>query len=135
MAQKEESMCVIEFSYFRGIDSDFIVKELAVCSPHDRRQQIYVFTQPYPESNLSLDMRNSNMLRRNHGVHYAWDEGDIPYFRLSTILLNVSSEFSKIAAYGIEKCNFLQRITGRVVINLYPKFDEFLESKISQCLV
>jgi hypothetical protein len=134
MAQ-ENAVCVIDFNYYRGIKNEILVKELAVCIPHESRQQLFIFRQAYPEENVKIETRNENKMRRNYGVHYAWDEGDIPYFRLNEILVEITSSYSKVAAYGDEKCAFVEKIIQRNVFNMHPGFDEFQNSAIAQVLV
>jgi hypothetical protein len=135
MALQQNSVCVIEFNYFRGVEYELIVKELAICIPQESRQQNYVFREPYPQTNLTSEVREANKLRRNCSVHYGWEEGDVPYFRLSEILCEITTRFDRVAVYGQEKCDFIAKLIRKNVINMCPGFDDFLESQISQVLV
>jgi hypothetical protein len=107
--------CVIDFNYYRGADNELVVKELAIELNTDAvggHRQHWVFQQPYPKSNLSLEKR-AEYLSKKKQVLYSWGEGDVPYYLLSSILCKTSIQGRMIKntipvyVYGKEEAQFI----------------------------
>src|SRR5438270_13284509 len=98
----EDAFCVIEFSSYTGKNGELVVKELAICAPESNRQQCWIFQPPHITYN-SIDELNET----KSDVEYEWKSGYTPYDLLSSILINVTSEYSTIFAAGSKSCSFI----------------------------
>jgi hypothetical protein len=120
-----DTVCVVEFSYYRGVNNELIVKELAICAPESSKQQVWVLKEPYAKCNLSAVTQKDNKQRRSLSVHYAWSEGDVPYFHLSDILRLITAEYSFVMTFGNEKSLFISTLINRQTYNVEPAFAQF----------
>ena len=118
MEEKQKKFCVVHVTYYRGLDGTKAVKELAVVAPGHRREQLWVFRAPYFESELEESDINENHSLRRLGVHYKWDEGDVPYCELNRILCKATEPYPYVVVDGFDECEFVSDIIMRKVYRL-----------------
>lgn len=106
---------VIDFEYLRGDHDNIIVKELAIAGMDELIQvpfmNTYHFSPPYEKSQLSPRIRISNDWLTNYVHKLDWNDGDIWYFELRSILYKETSGFEylrDIHVKGSEKAKFLR---------------------------
>jgi len=98
------SLLVIDFTYLEGRDCELVVKELAAADSHNTRVSSHVFKRPYvweedPWFNAKM---NQGMCR---GCN--WNDGDIPYSDLETVLHREASPAIPIHCFGPQKTQFI----------------------------
>jgi len=96
---------VIDYEYLRGRQIETIFKELCVASAI--ASETFRFNSPYK-------MADDGSIK--NGIN--WADGHIEYKELHTVLNEVVAGFAQLYAYGISKCTFLARLTGRPIHNL-----------------
>jgi hypothetical protein len=114
------SVCIVDFSYYTGIDNRVIVKELAVVKPNKNQQQTWLFEPPYEEDELSAGLQRKNDVRRKKGIQFQWNSGHVPYCYLYEILFKTTRDSEQVAASGMKKCEFISDLIERPVLNLDP---------------
>lgn len=106
---------VVDFTFVIGRHGERVVKELAIVDVEDNRLQSYYFQPPYvtssDEINYSASSRGAN-----------WNDGNVPYDELETILANATDSASAIYAYGKETSDFLDKLLNRSIIDLTRHF-------------
>jgi len=114
---------VVDIECLRGPDSEFVVKELAICNLKTSQIEVYHLLPPYPEYYLQKQTRKTNSWISNniHGI--AWDDGYIGYDQLTNILqkaVDQEASLEPIYAKGVEKSDFILSVLDRpnLVINL-----------------
>ena len=120
---------VIHFSGFVGDNDIIIVKELAIVHPFIDSSQSWLFKPPYPLSNLSKAACHNNLELTNHIFGYDWQDGDVEYKELKTILSTYTASSVSLYTYGAARQTFLQDILQRSIIDLEedlqcPKFSK-----------
>jgi hypothetical protein len=109
------SLLVIDFNYLLGQESEVVVKELAVVDYSNDRFSSYIFKKPYDWEEVPMFLRRLNSVA-NHGCN--WDDGDILYTELENVLLRETSSAIAIYCFGSLKADFIERVTGRTVIDI-----------------
>lgn len=113
--QSAMSLLVIDFTYLDGRDGDIVVKELATVDYSRNRVSSYIFKRPYGWEAVS--MFNARMNEAvDHGCN--WNDGDIPYSELETVLHREASSAVAIYCYGPQKTKFISEIIQRTVIDI-----------------
>jgi hypothetical protein len=113
--QSTMSLIVIDFTFLEGRDNEIVVKELAVADFHINRISSYVYKKPYGWKNVP--MFNSRMNQAiGHGCN--WNDGDVPYSELETVLHREVSSAVAIYCFGPEKTNFISGLLDRTVIDI-----------------
>lgn len=128
------SSIVIEFEGFQFQTDSSVIKELAFHSVDYGHHGCWTFLPPLPWGQLSNKNRKtfSWMTRYCHGLR--WESGEISYTFLSLILTFLLSSHSNIYTKGLEKKNFLEKLSGRKVFDLNefdcPKISTFEKSPL-----
>lgn len=106
----------LELAYLRGNGNTIVVKELASVSSNG--QQVFHFLPPYSQFLVKRKFQKANrfVVNKLHGI--PWDYGNIPYYRLRSILHNLCSGYSVIYVKGPEKAKFVSGIIDRHVEDL-----------------
>ena len=109
---------VVEFEGFQLNPYDFIIKELAFYVVDYGYHWLWNFLPPFPWNELSAkNKKTAAWLTRNcHGLR--WESGDLPYSSLEFILTSLLTSYNTIYTKGLEKTVFLERKTGRKILNL-----------------
>jgi hypothetical protein len=94
------SLVVIDFTFLVGRDNESVVKELAVADSRSNRVSSYVFKKPYCWD--ELPMFNA---RLNNAITHScnWNDGDILYSDLQTVLHREVSSTVAIYCFGHQK--------------------------------
>lgn len=112
-----ERCVVIDFEGFKPKESDFIIKELAICGEY---KDSCSFLPPHNFKQLSAYEQKAFtwVTKSLHGL--SWEEGDYPYLYLEQILQSISlrNPLSTFYAKGSEKCLLLEKLLDREVENL-----------------
>jgi hypothetical protein len=98
------SLVVIDFTFLVGRDNEIVVKELAVAHSRSNRMSSYVFKKPYCWDELPMFTAklNSAITRSCN-----WDDGDVPYSELQTVLHREVSSAVAVYCLGYQKTNFI----------------------------
>ena len=112
------SSVVVEFEGFQLSPYDFIIKELAFYVVDFGYHGRWNFLPPFPWNELSVkNKKTAAWLTRNcHGLR--WESGDLPYSSLELILTSLLTSYNTIYTKGLEKTIFLERKSGRKILNL-----------------
>jgi len=108
-------LLVIEFIFLEGRDSQLVVKELAAVDSHSNRVSSYVFKRPYSwEEVPSFNARMNQAI--DHGCN--WNDGDVLYSELETVLHREASSAVAIYCIGPQKTQFISGLMDRTVIDI-----------------
>lgn len=113
--QSTMSLIVIDFTFLEGRDNEIVVKELAVADSHTNRVSSYVFKRPYGWEEVSMFNARMNQAI-GHGCN--WNDGDVPYSELETVLHREVSSAVAIYCFGPQKTNFISGLIDRTVIDI-----------------
>jgi len=112
--QSTMSLIVIDFTFLEGRDNEVVVKVLVVADSHINRASSYVFKRPYGRE--EVPMFNARMNQAiGHGC--TWNDGDVPYSELETVLHHEVSSAVAIYCFGPQKTNFISGLIDRTVID------------------
>jgi hypothetical protein len=109
------AVLVIDFTYLEGRDGEVVVKELAVADSMNNRVSLYVFKRPYAWEEVPMLNARINQAM-NHGCN--WNDGDILYSELETILHREASSAVAIYCFGTLKTAFISNLIERTVIDI-----------------
>ena len=126
---------VIDFEGFKHKNSEFVIKELSICS--DYSDTIH-FLPPIDFEDLSIGERRSYrwVSRFLHGLY--WHRGEYSYSFIYQFFQSIVLRFpnGKFYAKGIQKCTVLSKFLQQPVINLEdlgcPKI-ELLDGDFPHC--
>ena len=109
------SVLVIDFTYLEGRDGGIVVKELAAVDCHSNRVSSRVFKRPYGWQ--QIPMFNARMSEAiDHGCN--WNDGDILYSELETVLHREESSAVAIYCFGPQKTQFINGFMERTGIDI-----------------
>jgi hypothetical protein len=95
---------VIDFTFLEGRDGELVVKELAAVDSNSNRISLYVFKRPYNWEEVPI--LNARINRAiDHGCN--WNDGDILYSELETVLHREASSAVAIYCFGPQKTQFI----------------------------
>jgi hypothetical protein len=98
-----------------GRDNKIVVKELAVADIHSNSVSSYVFKRPYGWE--EAPMFNARMNQAiGHGC--SWNDGDVLYSELETVLHREVSSAVALYCFGPQKTNFISGLIDRTVIDI-----------------
>jgi hypothetical protein len=109
------SLLVIDFTFLDGRDDDIVVKELAAVDFQRNRFLSYIFKKTYGWEAVSMFTAQLNEAV-DHGCN--WNDGDIPYSELETVLHRKASTAVAIYCYGPQKTKFISELIQRTVIDI-----------------
>jgi hypothetical protein len=118
----DESFCVVEFNYYHGVDSKFVVKELALRAPQTAQQQLWTFRAPGSENDLSPMTKFKNLKLKETDVQFEWMDGDLPQSDLFKVLSNTTKKFSHVIVHGLKKAHFISNLLKRQVLDMEPAY-------------
>jgi hypothetical protein len=98
-----------------GRDGDYVVKELAAVDFQRNRFSSYIFKKPYGWGAVSMYTAQLNEAV-DHGCN--WNDGDIPYSELETVIHREASSAVAINCYGPQKTKFISELIQRTVIDI-----------------
>jgi hypothetical protein len=125
-------LIAIDFTFLEGRDNEIVVKELAVAYSHSNRVSSYVFKRPYGWEEVPVFNA-----RINEAIDYGcnWNDGDVPYSELETVLHREVSSAVVIYCFEPQKTNFISCLIDRTVIDITqlgcPELDEISLPAIS----
>jgi len=109
------SLLVIDFTFLEGRDGELVIKELAAVDSHSNRVSSYVFKRPYGwEEVPSFNARMNQAI--DHG--YNWNDDDILYPELETVLHREASPAVAIYCFRPRKTHFMSGLIDRTVIDI-----------------
>jgi hypothetical protein len=120
-------MIVIEIACLWGRDGELVIKEASILAHENnitggcsRSTTTYRFLPPYPEGELSEQVKSTNNWVKSRLHKISWNQGKVKYSQLSTTLKFAIKyyETSKIYAKGHEKSLLLTGLLGKSVIDL-----------------
>lgn len=97
---------ILDIQGFKIENNKFIVKELAA---YDGKKIChFIFRAPFSEKLLPPNIQKQNLwlTKNHHGLR--WEEGVIPYFRLKSIIEELSRHSVPIYVKGREKADFIR---------------------------
>jgi hypothetical protein len=98
--QSAMSLLVINFTHLDWRDGELVVKELAAVYSQSNRVSSYVFKRPYGWE--EVPMFNARMNQAiEHGCN--WNDDNIPYSELETVLHREASPAVAIYCFGPQK--------------------------------
>ena len=103
---------VIDFTYLEGRDGDIVVKELAAVDFQSNRVESYVFKRPYSWEEVRMFSAQINEAL-DHSCN--WDDSDVLYSELETVVHREVSSAVAIYCFGPHKTQF---ISGRIERNI-----------------
>ena len=104
---------MIDFTFLEGRDNE-IVKELAVADSQIIGSR-HVFKRPYGWEEVSMFNARMNQAI-GHGCN--WNDGDVPYSELETVLHREVSSAVAIYCFRPQKRNFISCLIDRTVIDI-----------------
>ena len=114
-------MLFLDIACLRGVGYEYIVKELACVdlkNENEQKMQSFLFQSPYAQIRVRPSIRKSNTWVENNLHKISWEDGYIPYFRLTEILETVCQNQKHIFTKGSEKAKFLSTLIGKTVTDL-----------------
>ena len=98
------SLLVTDYTYFNGLDGELLVKDLATVVSHRNRVSSYIFKKPYGWE--KVPMCNA---RINEAIDQGcnWNDGDVLYSELQTVLHRETSSAVVIYCFGPLKTQFI----------------------------
>ena len=113
--QSAMSLLVIDFTFLEGRDGDLVVKELAAVDSHSDRVSSYVFKRPYSWEEVPLfNAQISQAIDQG----CSWNDGDILYSELETVLHREASLAVAIYCFGPQKTQFISGLIDHTVIDI-----------------
>ena len=109
------ALIVIDFTYFEGRDGELVIKELGIADSHSNRVASYIFKRPYCWEEVPAYSTRLN-LDINHSCN--WNDGDILYSELETVLQREASLAVAIYCFGPRKSAFISDLIDRTVIDI-----------------
>ena len=109
------SLLVIDFTYLEGRDGELLVKELATVDSHRNRVSSYIFKKPYGWEEVPMFNARINEAI-DHGCN--WNDGDVLYSELETVLHREASSAVVIYCFGPLKTQFIIGLFDRTVIDI-----------------
>jgi hypothetical protein len=109
------SLLVIDFTFLEGRDGELVVKELAAVDSGSNRVSSYVLKRPYNWEEVPLFNARMNQAI-DHGCN--WNDGNILYSELETVLPREASSAVAIYCFGPQKTKFISGLIGRTVIDI-----------------
>jgi hypothetical protein len=113
--QSAMSLLVIDFTCLDGRDGELLVKELTAVDSHSNAVSSYVFQRLYGWEEAPMFNARINQAidgRRN------WNDGDIPYSELETVLHRDVSSAVAIYCFGPQKMTFICSLIDRIFIHI-----------------
>jgi hypothetical protein len=133
-----KSYCVLDFSWYYGIDNVIIVKELAIVMPEHGQQQSWVFMAPYFWDELSWKTQRKNAVMRRKGLQFRWEEGNVPYHQLADIISSATQNYQYIVVNGFKKSEYIADIICRPVFDMsivyVPEYPDVHEAGAKHCI-
>jgi hypothetical protein len=113
--QSAMSLLVIDITFLEGRDCELVVKELAVLDSHSNRVSSYVFKRPYSwEEVPALSAR----INQTISLVCNWNDGDVLYSELETVLHREASSAVAIYCFGPQKTQYIIGLMDRTVIDI-----------------
>ena len=112
---------IIQFTAFDqgdGDTQDLVIKELALVDPDQNTAQSWIFRPPFAFTDLPTALKYTNEYITKHNIGLHWDDGDLVYIDLKTVLVTYTQASSVLYTFGPTRQQLLQRLLGRPVINL-----------------
>lgn len=107
---------LVDFEYHVGNNKEVIIKELALLKGNSMKVHTYLFTPPYPRSQLTFNaarlMRQKQ--EKSHGLD--WSAGEYPYTYVAEIFgfLNSTSYLTNLLVNGSKKAKYLRKFSPKV---------------------
>jgi hypothetical protein len=98
------SLLVIDYTYLEGRDGELVVKELAGADSNCNKNSSYVFKRRYSWEEVPIFNARLNEAL-DHGCN--WNDGDVLYSELETVLHRKASSAAVIYCFGPQKTHFL----------------------------
>ena len=113
--QSAMPLLVIDFTFLEGRDGELVIKELVVVDSHSKRVSSYVFKGPYSWEDVpGLNARINQAI--DHGCN--WNDGDVLYSELETVLHREESSAVAIYSFGPQKTQLISGLMDRTIIDI-----------------
>ncbi|GIY49698.1 hypothetical protein CDAR_173961 [Caerostris darwini] len=110
---------VLDFEGFQISAGSFIIKELAVCAVHDDTFcGRWLFKPPHPFELIEPRKKENYLWVTKHLHKIKWDDGELPYEYLRSVLTIIMEMFPYIYVKELEKNKFLEFLTSKEILNL-----------------
>lgn len=111
------STAVIDFQGYLSSQNSFIIKELSIIDvDHPTQLRQWLFKPPTQFNGNPNSLANKWIYKNLHGI--SWEAGTVDYSELENVLQSATSSYVYLFAKGLEKCKFLEQLTGKDVFNL-----------------
>jgi len=109
---------IVDMLAFNSPKAKFIVKELTIVNVQTGAVSWFLFKPPCAaKDTVAATLKENIWLTNNfHGI--SWEEGDVPYAQLRSILTEQIDPGSRVYVKGEEKANFIQKLTSANVVDL-----------------
>ena len=114
----KERCGIIELQAFRGNNSSYIVKELAILDMQTCVMYHYLFKPPFSFKKLNSKAKKTNRWLMRHFHHIDWYDGYTCLANLESIMYHYCNKFTRIYTRGLEKCNWIQLYTTASVFDV-----------------
>jgi len=105
----------VDFTYLKGRDGDFVVKELAAVDFQSNRVASYLFRRPYIWE--EIPMFNARIIEAiDHGCN--WNDGDVLYSELETVVRREASSTVAIYCFEPQNTQFISGFIERTVVDI-----------------
>ena len=105
----------VDFTYLKGRDGDFVVKELAAVDFQSNRVASYLFRRPYIWE--EIPMFNARIIEAiDHGCN--WNDGDVLYSELETVVRREASSTVAIYCFWPQKTQFFSGIIEQTATDI-----------------
>lgn len=110
--------CVIDIQGFRDLFNKFIIKEVAVVFLNNEAQGHWIYTPPYPFTELPLRVQMCNNLETQQCHGLEWFDGEVPSRQLYATLRDITRKVGTVYVYGSEQAKIIENLTARCVVDL-----------------
>ena len=109
------SLLVIDFNYLDSRDGEIIFKVLATVDSTCERVSSYIFKRPYTWDEVPVFNARINHAT-DHGCN--WNDGDVLYSELETVLKREASSVVAIYCFGSQKSAFMTNLIDHTVTDI-----------------
>lgn len=126
MKYQREKTILIDFQYLLGNNNQLFPKEMTIMQADTFIINYFLFKAPYPEEELSDDIKTQNHYSFQKINFLDWNEGDTSYNKIKEILEPYSDENYTVLVKGYEKKKFLEKYLDNVcLINMPGRLQDY----------
>lgn len=114
------SKAIVDLQFIIGNNNQYFLKEIAFVAESSLIPILHVFKPPYPKEELCENMKKQNSFNKRNINGLSWEEGNIEYSEVGSVLRSYLGSFCTIYVKGLQKKEFLCKYlpTSVEIINL-----------------